>query len=302
MTIRMLFFVCLSTLAGCSAPSNRSANSNELQTFVDDLDRSVTVADPLQRIIPLAPNLTEIVYAAGAGKLVAAVSQADDHPPAVQSLPRFSSFPLDYEALVYHAPNVALATDQVNNPRDADEIESLGIPVVYFSFDGWDDVVRVIRRVGELAGTSEIAERAADSLHTVMTEVARSTEEAPYRPTVVFLIGSDQLFSFGAGSYIHEIIEIAGGVSLTAEIGSPAPVLSEEFVLTSQPDVIAGTFSDAASLVEHHPVFETIPAVKNDRICTIPPSLLLRPGPRLTGGATALAKCLRNALQPPESP
>ena len=135
-----------------------------------------------------------------------------------------------------------------------------------------------------------------------MADIARSVENAPYRPSVVFLIGSDQLFSFGAGSYIHEIIDIAGGVSLTAEIDSPAPILSEEYVLTSQPDVIAGTFSDAASLEENHPAFESIPAVKNDRICRIPSSLILRPGPRLTEGAATLAKCLRDALQSPESP
>ena len=123
--------------AGCFSPSNRSTTNDKVRTFVDDLNRSVSVADPLERLIALAPNLTEIVYAAGAGSLVAAVSQADDHPPAVESLPKFSSFPLDYEALVFHAPNVVLATDQINNPRDADEIESLGIPVVYFSFEGW---------------------------------------------------------------------------------------------------------------------------------------------------------------------
>ena len=228
MPIRVLFFVCISMMAGCSSPSNRSAPGNEYQTLVDDLDRSVNVADPLERLIPLAPNLTEIVYAAGAGSLVAAVSQADDHPPEIESLARFSSFPLDYEALVYHSPNVVLATDQVNNPRDADKIESLGIPVVYFSFEGWDDVVRVIREVGALAGTSEVAEQTADSLSTVMADIAHSIGNAPHRPSVMFLIGSDQLFSFGAGSYIHEIIEIAGGVSLTAEIDSPAPILSEE--------------------------------------------------------------------------
>lgn len=265
----------------------------------DDLGRQVYLDRPIERIIPLAPSITEVVHAAGAGNRIIAVSHADDYPPFVTELPRFNSFPMDYEALVRLDPDAVIGTDQINNPRDARLFESLDLPVLYFSFDTWSDVPRVIRHLGTITENPDEAGEIADSLDAIVSQLRQQTHVQGERPDVLLLIGSEQLFSFGKNSYVHELIEIAGGVSVTKSIDTPAPVLTEEFVLTSQPDIIAGTFENPSELVENHPSFASLPAVVNDHICSLEPSIILRPGPRLVDGMEALASCIRQAKAAP---
>ena len=288
----------LLVFVGCSPSSQSPGSTSKTILFVDDVGREVQLPARIDRIVPLAPNITEILYAAGAGSHVVAVSQADDYPPDVESLPRFSSFPLDYEALLSYAPEVVIGTNEVNNPRDAHLMESLGMPVIYFSFDGWADVLDAIRQTGKLAGSTTQADAVVDSLDALMDGIANTFDSIETKPSVLFLIGSDQLFSFGAGSYIHDIIAVAGGESLTAEIENRSPILSEEFVLTARPDVIIGTFDKPETLLERHSVFENVPAIAEDRVCIVEPSLVLRPGPRLVDGVLALASCIHPDISP----
>jgi iron complex transport system substrate-binding protein len=278
--------------SACGPGSDRAAAPIDGQSFTDDLGRTVQLPASIERIVPLAPSITETLFVAGAGRQVVAVSQADDFPPAVDSLPRFTSLPLDFEAIVSLEPDLVIATDEVNNPRDAHLFESLNIPIVYFTFNGWADVPRVLRRLGDLTGNASTAQEEADALDAKATYLTQQLDSVQTRPRVLFLIGEDALFAFGKGSYIHDLITVSGGESLTETLDTRAPVLSDEFVLTSQPDVIAGTFGEQIELLDHHPTFKGLPAVQNERICSISPSLVLRPGPRLIDGAAELAACI----------
>ena len=111
--------------------------------------------------------------------------------------------------------------------------------------------------------------------------------------------GAGVLFAFGDESYVHDLIARAGGRSATANIGTEAPVLSDEFVLKAQPDVIIGTYGldyDIRRLLTLHPTWDVVPAVQHNRVYTIDPDLILRPGPRLVDGTEALARLLHPAL------
>ncbi|ARA92727.1 ABC transporter substrate-binding protein [Rhodothermaceae bacterium RA] len=265
------------------------------RTVTDDLGRRVSLPDTIRRVITLAPNLTELVFAAGAGDRLVAASTADDYPPAVERLPRFSALPVDFEFVATLQPQLVLATDQVNNPRDADTFAALGIPTYFFHFGSVDDVLDGLRTVGALLHTADRARRTADSLRARLDRLAAWSAGLPERPRVLFLIGDQTLFAFGAGSYIHTLVEAAGGKSLTAALDTPAPVLSDEFVLTAAPDVIVGAFGtayDPARLLALHPSWDVVPAVRQGRIYSLDPDLLLRPGPRLVEGAYALARVL----------
>ena len=282
---------------GCSevTPNPSPAHSDPSISWVDDAGRHLELQDVPERIIPLAPNLTELLYVIGAGSQIAAVSLADDHPPQIESLPKYSSFPMDFEALVALNPDVLIATDVINNPKDAEQFTSLGMPILYFSFKTWNDIPRAIRKLGTLTGRAEQGMQAADSLVALLRSITDITESTtPVR--TLFLIGSDQLYAFGKGNYIHEAIAYAGGESLTASLDIVSPILSEEFVLTSQPDVILGTFKSADQLLKNHPALRNVPAIVNNRVCTIEPSLLLRPGPRLLSGIQEMARCLHPDL------
>lgn len=259
----------------------------------------MTVARPVRRVVTLAPNLTEIVFAAGAGSKLAGITTADDHPPAVDSLPRVGALPIDFEAVAALQPDLVLATDQVNAPRDAETFEALGLPLYFFSFPTLDSVFAGIRRTGALLGTRRAANRAADSLAAATRRLRARTRGANERPLVLFLIGDDTLYAFGKNSYVHTLIDLAGGRSLTADLDASAPVLSEEYVLEQKPEVIIGAFGadyDPATLRRLHPSWDVVPAVRDGRVHSLPPELVLRPGPRLVEGARRMARLLHPAL------
>jgi len=285
--------------AGCESP-----DAAEGPTSVRDaLDRTVELERPVERVVSLAPNLTELVYAAGGGSKLVAVTTADDYPPAVDTLDRLSALPVDFEAVTAQRPDLVLATDQVNPPGDTDTFEALDVPIYFFSFESLGDVFDAIRTTGELLGTASTAADTASALEQEVSQLQAWTGplSLSQRPRVLVLIGDDTLYSFGEGSYIHRLVALAGGRSITDTLSTTAPTLSEEFVLTEKPDVIVGAWGgdyDPDRLLELHPTWDVVPALQNDRVYSLPPSLLLRPGPRLIEGARRMARRLHPRLFP----
>ena len=288
---RLTLLIAL-VVAGCAdrpAPTEPAAS-----VATDDLGREVAMDAPAERVLTLAPSLTEILFAAGGGATLVGASQADDYPQAVDTLPRYGTYPLDTEAVVALQPDLVLATDQVNNPDDARALAAAGIPTYFFSFDAVDDVPRALRTVGALIGTEQQAEAAAGTFETRMRRLAARTDTLA-RPRTLLLIGDETLFAFGDGSYTQELVAIAGGESVTAGFEGEAVTLSEEFILEAAPEVIIGAFGedyDPSQLVDLHPAWSPVPAVASGRLFSVDPDHLLRPGPRLADGAEALARLL----------
>jgi ABC-type Fe3+-hydroxamate transport system substrate-binding protein len=291
-------------LAGCASPEASGGASTT--TYTDDLGRTVILPDTVERVVSLAPNLTEIVFAAGAGDKLVGVTTADDYPPAVDTIPAISMLPIDFEAVTAQQPDLILATDQVNAPRDADTFEALDIPVYFFSFNTVEDVWGAIRRTGTLLGTPDAAADTADALAAAMDTLRRRTTPLTPHPRTLVLIGDETLYAFGRSSYVHTLVRAAGGRSVTSDLPTQAPTLSEEYVVSQQPSVIVGAFGadyDPQRLIDLHPAWDVVPAVQNRRIYSLPSSLLLRPGPRLVQGAQQMARVLHpEAFAAPQAP
>lgn len=269
--------------------------SNESEVYRDDLGRDVTLNRPVDRVVTFAPSLTEMVFAVGAGDRLVGVGIPDNFPPAIRNLPRFSTYPLDFEAIIALNPDLAVATDQVNSPRDAETLAALDIPTYFLTFGSLNDVLDGMLQLGELLGTRSAAEDTVDSLRRELEHLKSRAKARATRPDVLVLIGQETLFSFGSESYVHEMIEAAGGRSVTGTLEARAPVLSEEFVLRQQPDVIIGAWRNditANHLLEFHPEWHVLPAVRHGRIYGIDPDLLQRPGPRLIAGIREISRVL----------
>ena len=263
--------------------------------MIDDLGRSVSIALPVKRVVTLAPSVTEILYAAGGVSALVGVSTADDYPPSVLQLPSFSALPVNFEAILGLEPDLVLATTQVNNPRDADILDEMEVPTFFLRTRSLDDILRNVRTVGRIVGQDEIAQHSADSLARIIEQLRSATDTLTSRPRVLVLLSEKNLFSFGAGSYVHDLINLAGGASITSEIELEAPVLSEEFVVAQQPDVILGTFPENVGVAEillHHAEWSDIPAITRQAVFTIAPDLVLRPGPRSIEGALQILAIL----------
>lgn len=279
--------------AGCGGSSSDDA----ARTVTDDLGRTVALDGPVTRVVSLAPNLTEIVHAAGAGSTLVAITTSGDYPPPVDTLPHVSALPVDFEAVAAQKPDLVLATDQINAPKDTETFEALDIPIYFFSFDSLDDILNSIRTTGRLLGTEAAATDSAAALQQETEALRARTRSLPadQRPRVLALVGDDTLYSFGRGSFVHTLVKLAGGRSITADIDNQAPTLSDEYVLTEKPDVIVGLWGpdyDPARLLDLHPTWDVVPALRNDRVYSFPTALLARPAPRVLEGARRLARRL----------
>ncbi len=272
-----------------------SPNLQNERTVVDDLGRTINIPHQIQRVAPLAPSITELLFASGAGSRVVGVSTVDDFPPAVDSLPKYSLIPMDIEAIVALDLDLIVASEQVNTLRDADTFATVGIPVYFVVIDSLKDITKSIKSLGNLFGTSLVATQRAAELEDSLAQLKSLTEGITHKPDLLFLIEHTTLYAFGDGSYIHDIIDWAGGYSLTQDIPSRFPILTDEFVLASQPAVIAGTFGshiDSSTLLEYHPTWDILPAVQSGRIYGFDTANYQRPGPRLVRGAWELAEKL----------
>ena len=283
--------------ATACGPTNRPEDAEVVLT--DAIDRSVSLMLPVERVLSLAPNLTEIVYAVGGGGRLAASSQADSFPPEVSELSQFSTFPLDHERIVELNPGLLLATDEINSPTDADALAEVGIPTYFFSFADIASIPAAMRQTGELLGVD--GEPAATAFEATVDSVRAATEGRP-KPRTLLLIGDDVLYAFGRESFASEAVRAAGGDNLTDAFEGRRAVLSDEFVLEAEPEVIIVLTDEAAytseQLLEKHPTWDIVPAVRNGRVHGIHPDLLSRPGPRLTLGLAQLASLLHPDIVP----
>ncbi len=302
LALRKLAVVLLlwSSLLGHGCTSTESGNAKTV-LVTDDLGRQVAVPTIVERVVTLAPSVTELVFIAGAGSRVAGVTTADNYPPATQELPRFSALPIDFEAVLQLKADLVLASDQVNSPQDASTLAAVGPPVFFVGVRTLDDVMRGVLTAGRLLGTATRAAIAADSLAASIRALRALTDTVHQRPRTLVLVSPGTLYSFGQGSYMHSLIALAGGASVTEDHSSSAPVLSDEFVLSHLPEVIfvgAAAADDILreAILEHHPTFDVVPATVAHRVYGIDGDLLFRPGPRLVEGAWQLAARLHPDL------
>ena len=275
----------LAVLAGC-----RDAGPVDLS---DDLGRPVAVAST-EAVLPLAPNVTELVVAAAGADRLAGVAASDDFPASIRGLPRFQSYPLDVEAVVALAPDLAIGSDDVNPTDAADGLEALGVPTFLFRFDEVADVPRALRQLDAILGT--------DGGETVAQDFERRVEAVqdavgPYsRPRVLLLVGSFEgaLYAFGRESYASELVRLAGGENVTDLFDGAAAQPSVEAVLELAPEVVVVLSTDATAdtLLRDHPALVRLPAVQAGRVYGLDPDLVSRPGPRLVEGLEKLARLL----------
>lgn len=259
----------------------------------DDLGRGLTLDGTPEAVLPLAPNVTELVAAAAGVDRLAGVSHSDDFPPGVADLPRFQSLPLDTEAVVALAPDLAIGSSDVNTAETADALGALDIPTYLFEFDEVADVPRALRALDTLLATTGGAPAARDFEQRVAA-VERAVDPFP-RPRTLLLVGDETLYAFGRDSYASELVRLAGGDNLTDVYDGAAAQVSDEVALEMAPEVIvvlAGPDYDPTRLVARHPALLQTPAVQNGRVYGLDPDLVSRAGPRLADGLERLARLL----------
>jgi len=274
-------------------PPTRGAGAARLQ---DASGALVTVPVNAQRIVSLAPNLTEILCGMGLGAKLVGVSSYSNHPPAVNRLPKVGGFAaLNVEKIVSLSPDIAVGTMDGNSETDIRRLRSLGIPVFCVFPNNMQGLMQSISRLGKLFRCESKAKKLVTNIELVVKHVKSKADRlarAKGRPKVLISLDIKPIVSANAQTFIGELVATAGGANVVGAYTIRYPRLSLETVVASAPDVIlvTGHGSQKALLEDLRQLkrWQEVPAVKNGRVYLLDPDLTTRPGPRSAGALTTI--------------
>ena len=303
--------LCL-VFAACSKHLSESGNSSvdgsskviSMRIVTDDLDRRITVPVKVNRIVSLAPSVTESVFAVGAGDRLVGDTTYCNYPEEAKAIQKVGdTLNPNMETIVALKPDVVFVSGASQLETFTDTLDRNGIAVYVMNPKSLDEVVTSLNRVGNILGTDDATKNLVDKINNrrieigdkVGTYLAEDPSKEVYEKRVgvkkVFVqISREPLFTIGKSSYLNQVITEAGGKSATADVDSSFPKLSKETAFTLNPDVII--LSDSTDNKEPNEVFNGSPAVKNGRVYKINADILSRPGPRLVDALEQIAKDL----------
>jgi len=275
-----LFIVLLSisvALTACTATWE-----TPVDYIFDDLGRLVAINGTPQRIISLAPSNTEILFALGLGDKVIGVTDWCNYPPEALEKEKIGGYSdPDVEKIVALDPDLILAG--YGNPIEViNGLDALGLTVFGIKTVDLNDLLNDIRRVGEITDKEVEAQALTFEMATAIEAVTDVTSELGERPRVFYLLWYDPLWTAGSGTFIHELIEKAGGVNICQNLTS-YPEIGLEYVLASDPEVII-TSQWCYDWALNATQLASTNASQTGRIYTCNDDLVQRPGPRLVKG------------------
>jgi iron complex transport system substrate-binding protein len=253
----------------------------------DDRGAAISLEGPAQRIVTLAPHLAEIAFAAGAGAKVVGVSTFTRYPAEARALPVVASYGrVDFERVIALRPRLVLAWRSGNSPLQVARLERLGFPVFVTETRTLSDIPRVIRLVGELAGSVAVADDKARQFEGEVADLRK--RHAGERSVAVFLeIWHAPMLTVNGEHLASDALRLCGGRNVFAAAKTLTPLVSREQLLAARPEAIitAGSAADAPRAWRG---LEAIAAVREHRIYAIDPDLLYGQGPRFLEGARAV--------------
>lgn len=285
-----LIFISFLLFPGCRSRENQVPNLVENQIHLDDLGRRVSVSKSPSRIISLAPNITETLFALGLGDRVIGVTTYCDFPAEAKTKEKIGdTIKPNLERIIALQPDLVLLSTSSQLEKITHQLDQLAIPVYITNPRTVTEVVSSIRKLGEVTGTSSRAEELASSMQQQISAIKQSEQH----PRVLYVLQLSPLITAGKNTFINDLINLAGGISISGEETTDYPQFSRETVIARAPEVIILPESHGSEIVDLESVkktFVTTPAVKNNRIVTINPDLIDRPGPRIVEGLAELEK------------
>ena len=261
-------------------------------TVVDDSGATVELAAPARRIASLAPHLTEMLFAAGAGDRIVGTVEFSDYPEAAKAIPRVGSATLlDLERVVALKPDLVVVWRSGTAPARIDALRALGVPIYFDEPHSLAGIALTLRRLGTLAGTDAIAARAADALDARVR--ALRERYAARRPVTLFWqIWARPLLTVNREHVISDAVRVCGGVNVFADLAPLVPAVSVESVVASDPEAIVTTGTDAtASSDDGLAQWRALPrlrATARGNLIVLDAETIHRPSLRAVDGTAAL--------------
>lgn len=252
------------------------------------LPRVAEAAAPARRLVSLAPNLTELVYAAGAGPQLVGVVAWSDYPEAARRLPVVGdAFRLDVERMMALRPELVLAWGSGTPRENVERLRELGLRVEPVAIDHLDDIPRALELIGDWTGNALTARTAAGQFREALAaRRAQLGKRRGARPRVFIQIGRNPYYTVNDQHLIAEVVTLCGGRNVFGGLTTLAPVVGEEDIVAARPEVILvlDDGNDGAASAAAWRRWRQLPAVRDRRVHTVPSSTLARATPRVLGG------------------
>jgi iron complex transport system substrate-binding protein len=295
-TIKSILQYSVAFLAGFVLLTGESA----ARQVTDGIGRRVLVPDNPVRVVALAPSITEIIFALGQEQRLVGISRFSNFPRQALQLPQVGSYiQPDIEKIISLNPDICIAVKD-GNPREvADRLESLRIPV--YAVDPLDmgAIMTMMLQIGDLLNAGDRAQTIVTGMQSRIDRVREQVMKSEHRPGVFFQIGVSPIVSVGKGTFINEMIRMAGGTNLCGGYSS-YPRISREQVLALAPDVIIVTTMTRDISIDQIKAewadWTQIPAVRNGRIAIVDSDIFDRPTPRQVDALEQLVRIIHPEL------
>lgn len=263
----------------------------------DDAGRQLRLAAPAKRIVSLAPHVTELLFAAGAGDKVVGAVNYSDYPEAATRLPQVGGYNnVDLEAVAALKPDLVVAWKTGNRGGNLDRLSALGIPVYVNEPRSLEDVASSLETLGRLAGTQLSAFHAAAAFRERQAMLQKRYGQRPPVRTF-YQIWNQPLMTVNGEHLISKVIALCGGENVFAGLPQLAPTVGTEAVLAANPEAIVASGMGEArpEWLDQWKNWDRLTASQRGNLFFIPPELIQRHTPRILDGASRLCAQLEEA-------
>lgn len=282
-------------LAGCTGGDGKP-DHRDTQPITDGLGRTVSLATGPSRIISMAPNLTEMVYALGAGSRLVGVTAWCNYPPEARTKPVVGdAASANLELIVSLKPDLVLMVGTAKTPL-LPKLDGLNIPVLAFNPSSPEDIGRTIGTLGHALDRRARADTLLEQMGRQIEALRSMVSGIPWesRPRIFAEISSNPLMTAGRNSFVERMIALAGGRNIMSDLDADYAVINPELVVRRRPAIILVLHPQAdRRQVSSRIGWERIPAVTDGRIYDdLDLDVVLRAGPRYISGLEGLHRRL----------
>jgi iron complex transport system substrate-binding protein len=284
------FFLALLTLIFCC--------SSSAEIIVkDDTQQTVILKKPAQRIVSLAPNITEILFFIGAGEAIVGADEYSNYPEEAKKILRVSNYAAaNYELILALKPDVVIAWQTGNGSKIIDRLRQLGLKVFVIEPRKLKDIPLLFKRFGKITGQDKHAVKKALEFDNKLQQLVISHQNKPV-VNVFYQIWNEPLITLNGKHIVSDVISLCGGHNVFSDALPLVPYVSSEAVVRANPDVIiaGGSNEELPSLLTMWENWPAMKAVKNKHVYVIPPDLMQRHSMRIIQGAKRLCQYLNES-------
>ncbi len=269
-------------------------------SVLDDAQRTVRLDKPAKRIISLAPHVTELIFAAGAGHLLVGVSEYSDYPEEAKKIASVGNvFALDLERVLALKPDLIVIWGSGNAKQLAKKLRDNKVTVFESEPHNFEDIASSLERISTLAGTEAIGKNAAKQFRQKLQNLSDTYRlKEKEKPVNVFhQMVKSPLMTINQEHFISKMITLCGGRNVFAELKDISATITTEALLLANPDMIFSSGKDDSKLRQDWTQFPNLRAVKKQNLYSIDGDWLHRAGPRVLDATEELCKDIRDVRQ-----